>query len=135
MDDRPHPTRIDVQRCERDRQFETSSAGTSGIQVEYAVYRLNPRHMRMAGDDDVNAQFSGIEPQRVQIVKNIERPAGEADEFSIGIFARPIGGVHVPFDRRDRRDPLERVDDVGIADVTAVNDMVDARQSALSFRP
>jgi hypothetical protein len=125
----------DVERRKRDRQPETPPARASGIQVEHTADRIDLRHMGMAGDDDVNANRDGIDPQGIEVVQDKNRSVGKSHEFGIGVFAGPVAYIHVSPDCGNRRDPAKLGDDVGASDIAAVNDVIHAGQATFRFRP
>jgi hypothetical protein len=57
-----------LQRRQRDRQVEAPRSGASRIDVENPVDGLDPRSMRVAGYDHINAAGPWIELQFLQIV-------------------------------------------------------------------
>lgn len=105
------------------------------IQIEHAADRLDLRHVRMAGDDDIDAERNGIDLQGLEIVHDEDGSVGKPHELGFGIFAGPVARVHVSSDRGDRRDPLKSSDDVGTSDIAAVNDVIHAGQTTFRFRP
>ena len=94
----------------RDRQSETPPPRASGIQVQHAADTIELGDMGMAGDDDIDAERDGINPQGFEIVHDEHRSVGESHEFGICIVAGPVACIHVPSDRGDRRDPAKRRD-------------------------
>jgi hypothetical protein len=49
-------------------------------------------------------------------------------------FLRPLAGVDVPSDRTDRRNPAQPGNYVWLTNITAVDDMRNAREPLLSLR-
>ena len=89
----------------------------------------------MAGHDHVDPVRGRIGPQVLEIVNDEDRPAGETDRLGFEIFLGPAGRIDVSPDRSHGCDPTQRRDDIGRADVTAVDDMIDASQASFRFRP
>ena len=135
MDDRSQIVRRNIERRKRDRQLEAPWPGAAGIDVEHIVDRIDFRHMRMAGDDDVYTALNGVDWQRLEIVQYEDRPARKLYELGVRVSAGPIAVVDVPPDRSDRRDPTQRRDDAGLTNVAAMDDVVDASQRTRRFRP
>lgn len=135
VDDRFQSVGRDFEARKRDRQFEAPASGTAGIQVEQAVYGVDLRHVGVAGNNDIDALSYGIDLQGVEVVQNVEQPSGEPHELGFGKFGGPLARIRVSSDRRDGGNSPQRGDDLGIADVAAVNDMVDMGQHAKSLRP
>lgn len=88
----------------------------------------------MARDDDVDAFRGRIDLHSIQVVQDVDRDARESCHLGVCEFGSSIALVHVASDRRDRRDPAERWDDVGIADVATVDDVIDAGEETLRLR-
>jgi hypothetical protein len=131
---RSNARRRDVERRKRDRQLEAPPSRAAGIQVENAALRVDLRYVGMTGNDDVDAG-AGVDPQRLQVVQNVDRFSRQAHQFRIGVFAGPLAAVHVSTDGGDGRDPAKRVDDFGAPDIAGVNDVVDARQASFRLGP
>src|SRR5712675_3792276 len=89
----------------------------------------------MAGDNDVYAEGHWIDLQRLEVVKHEDGSSCEPPDFGVGVFACPITGVHISSDRGDRRNLAKRADDVGMPNISAVNDLIDAGQTALGLGP
>src|SRR5258705_12169075 len=89
----------------------------------------------MAGDNDVYADGPWIDLQRLEVVEHEDGSAREPHEFGVSVFPRPITGVHISSDRGDRRNLAKRADDVGMPNISAVNDLIGAGQTALRLRP
>lgn len=82
------------------------------LPAEHPADGIDLRHVRMAGDNDVYAEGHWIDLQRLEVVKHEDGSSREPDEFGVGVFARPITGVHISSDRGDRRNLAKRADDV-----------------------
>ena len=89
----------------------------------------------MAGYDDVDAERNWIDPQRLEIVQNEYRLSREAREFGVVVSLGPIADVDISPNRGDRRDPAERIDDVGTTDVAGMNDVINTREATFRFGP
>jgi hypothetical protein len=110
-------------------------ARASGVQIKDAAHRIDPRQMRMAGDDDVDAARNGINPQGLEIVHEADRLAGKPHEFRIGVSPGPVAGIHVSADRGDRSYLAKSGNDLGTSDDAAMNDVIHAGQNTFCFRP
>ena len=80
----------------------------------------------MARDDHIDAGRRRIEVEFREIVKHVEEPAGQLDEFRLRIPGRPLIPVDVASYRRSRRDLAQSRDHFGAADIARMNDVVDA---------
>jgi hypothetical protein len=100
-----------------------------------AVFGVDLRHVGVPGDNDIDTLSYRIDLQGVQVMQNVEQTSRELHELGFGKTGGPCARVHVPPDRRDRGNPLQRGNDPGIADVAAVNDVIDMSQHAKSLRP
>lgn len=67
VDHRSQAVGRDLERRKRDRQLETPPACASRIQVEHPADRIDLRHVRMAGDNDVYAEGHWIDLQRLEV--------------------------------------------------------------------
>lgn len=77
----------------------------------------------------------GTDLQGLEIVHDEDGPVGESHEFGVGIFVSPVARIRVPLDRGNRRDPAKDDDDVTTPDIAAMNDVINAGQTAFGFRP
>jgi hypothetical protein len=77
----------DLERRKRDQQLETPPACASRIQVEHPADRIDLRHVRMAGDNDVYAEGHWIDLQCLEVVKHKDGSSREPHEFGVGVFA------------------------------------------------
>jgi hypothetical protein len=68
-------------------------------------------------------------------VQNIDRPFRQSNELGFGICDSPFAGINVSPDRSNWGDAAQRVYDFGTSDVAAVDDVIDASQAMLRFRP
>ena len=92
------------------------------IQIQHIINRLDPRSMRVAGNDHVNSANCWINPQFLKVVQDIERSLSELYRLSVRIMFRPVGGIDVPSDRSDRRNPTES-DNIRATNIASVDDM------------
>jgi hypothetical protein len=125
----------DFENRKRDRQLEAPAPGTAGIHVKHAVYGVDLWHMGVTGNNDIEALSYRIDPQGVEVVQNVEQSSGELHELGFGKFGSPFARIHVSSDRRDGGNSPQRGDDLGIADVAAVNDVVDMSQQTQRLWP
>ena len=122
-----------LQRCESDGQVKTPWPGASRIKIEHTVNRLDPRAMRVAGNDHVDSEGYGIQLQFTDIVEDVDRALSESYHLGVGITFRPVAGIDIPSDRNHRRNLAEAGDDVWPTDVAGVDDMLHPGQALLSL--
>jgi hypothetical protein len=92
MDFRSHVVRRDFENCKGDRQLEAPRAGAAGINIKDPVDPLDLRHVRMAGNDYVEASAS-IDVKRLEIVQNVDRLRRKVHDFGVDVFPSPITGA------------------------------------------
>src|SRR2546428_467587 len=83
------PARIDLEACHRDRQAETPRAGAARIEIEDAVAALDPRLVRVPGDDGVEARGAGNEIEGRHVVQDVLLPARCARGPACWVSCRP----------------------------------------------
>ena len=135
MNDRSQAAWPDIECGKRDRQLEAPRPRTSRVHVKHPIDHFDHRFMRVSGDDHVDVLGHGIDAKRLEIVENVNGLPCEPHELGVGIVSRPVTGVHVSSDRRDRRDPPKRCEHIGRADVPAMNDVIDAGETVFRLRP
>ena len=106
-----------------------------GVQVEHAVDRFDRWFMRVSGNDYIDVASHGIDVKLFEIAENEDGSSSELHEFGVRVLSRPVTGVDVASDRRDRRDPPKCGQDIRPPDVPAVNDVIGACQTLLRFWP
>ena len=119
---------------ESDGQPKASRPGAPGIKIEHPINGLNSRSMRVAGNDYVNSAQYWVQTQFLNIMKHVDRVSAESHHLGVRIFLRPLAGVDVPSDRTDRRNPAQPGYYVWLTNITAVDDMRNAREPLLSLR-
>jgi hypothetical protein len=131
MNDRPNAALGQLKYRQSDGQAEAPRPGAPWIEVEHAVNGLDPRPVGVAGNNHVDTAGYGIEFQLMDIMQNVDGPAAKLDRSRRGIARRPIGGVHVPPDRNDGRDPAQLGNDLRPADIAGVDDMLNTGKALL----
>jgi hypothetical protein len=96
---------------------------------------LDPRSMRVAGNDHVNSANCWIDLQFLKVVQDIERSLAEPYHLSVGITFRPVARIDVSSDRSDRRNPTGSGENVRATNIASVDDMRHPDKPLLSFRP
>ena len=91
--------------------------------------------MRVARNDHVNSANCWINPQFLKVVQDIERSLSELYRLSVRIMFRPVGGIDVPSDRSDRRNPTEFDKNIRTTNIASVDDMRHPRKPFLSLGP
>jgi len=122
-----------LQCRESDGQVKTPWPGASRIKIEHTVNSLDPRPMRVAGNDHVNSTGYGIQLEFIDIVEDVDRAPAEPYHLGLGITFRPVAGIDISSDRNHRRNLAESGDDVQPTDVTGVDDMLHPGQALLSL--
>src|SRR5580704_8881333 len=128
LDARPNGIARQLQRRQRNGQTEAARPCAPRIEVEHAADDLDLRAMRMTRDDDIDAGRHGVEVERLAVVQHVDRAAAQLHERRLRIRDRPLALVDVAPDRRHRRDLAQALDHLGAADVSGMDDVVDARE-------
>ncbi len=107
--------------------------GTAWVQVEDAVAGLDAGLVGVAVDHDGDAGGFRLDVQVVQGVDHVEKLAVELHGFRGGESGAGAGVVDVAADCGHGRELAEGVEEGGVAQVTGVEDVVDATQGVESF--
>lgn len=91
--------------------------------------------MRVAGNDHVNSANCWINLQCLKVVQDIERSLSELYRPSVRIMFRPVGGIDVPSNRSDRRNPTESDKNIRTTNIAGVDDMRHPGKPLLSLGP
>ena len=134
MDDRLKTACGQIQSHYSDGQVETPWPSASRIEIEHPANGLDPGPMRVAANDDVNADRDWIELQCFDVVQDIDAASAEGYHLGLRITFRPVLSIDVPSDRNDRRNPLEAGDNVWRTDIAGVDDMRYACETLLDLR-
>ena len=126
---RTDAARPDLHHRHADRQPEPPRPGRAGIEVENAAGPLDPGPVRVAGDDRPDPRLRRVAVELLAVVQHQDLLPGELDSDLLGIHARPVRRIHVASDRGDRRDPRQRLDDSGPADVAGMDDVIGPGES------
>src|SRR5262245_16048857 len=111
------------QSRQSDGQVETSRPSASWIKIEHAANSLDPRPMRVAGNDHGYSARPRIELQFMDIVQDVDGTPAEPYRPGVRIVFRPVASIDVPSDRNHRRNPAQTCDDVWPTNITGVDDM------------
>jgi hypothetical protein len=96
---------------------------------------MDPRSMRVAGNDHVNSANCWINLQFLKVVQDIERSLSELYCLSVRIMFRPVGGIDVPSNRSDRRNPTESDKNIRTTNIASVDDMCHPGKLLLGLWP
>ncbi len=91
--------------------------------------------MRVAGNDHVNSANCWINLQFLKVVQDIERSLSELYHLSVRIRFRPVGGIDVPSNRSDRRNPTESDKNIRTTNIASVDNMRHPGKPLLSLGP
>src|SRR3954452_11845393 len=126
---------VQIERRQCNRQFKASWPGAPGIQEQYSVDRVDLHPMRMAGNDCVHAMSYGVDPERLQVMQEVEAMAAEAHRFGFGIAPRPIADIGISPDGGDGRNAAEPVQNLRRADIAGVDNVGHSREAICDLRP
>lgn len=123
----------EFQDAERDGKRESPGACAAGIEVEHAPAMLDGRLVRVPADDGRDAGRGWVEVEGGEIMQHVEVVSGKLDELGgrkLGAWAE---AVDVSAYGGDGGDGAEGVDNRRVADVTGVEDVIDAAESGEGF--
>jgi hypothetical protein len=116
-------------------EFEAAGSCAAGVQVEHTGAVLDARLMGVAADHHSNAGGSGVDVNPMFGVDEVEKLPGQF--YDVG--GRKIGaqavGVDVAADGGDRCEFAQDVQNIWIADVPGMQDVVDSGQGLEGLRP
>ncbi len=87
----------------------------------------------MARDDDFESRGLGFQVKLRKIVQNIDGGASKFDDFRLRKFTRPCSFIDVAADCGYWRKRCELLENLRIADVSGVNDVIRASQRRERF--
>lgn len=117
---RPNVALTEGKSGDRDRKPEAARSRATRIQIQNAIPSLNSGLMRMAAHDDVEARGFRVDSKILDVVDDVDAEAGDVERPEAGERARQVSPVVVTPYRDDGRDPLERLENVGLADISGV---------------
>jgi hypothetical protein len=124
----------EVQDGQGDGQGEASGAGAAGVDIQDTIMPVEFGFVSVAADDDVEAGSFGVEVELFKIVKDVDRDILELDYSGKRNGRCPGFGVHVAANGEDGCDGFELAQDLGVADVTCVNDGLGVFECREGFR-
>ena len=86
--------------------------------------------MGVVVEDDADACGVGVKVEVVEVVEHVDEAAAEFHGFGGGEVGAGAGGVDVSADGSGGCDAAELGEDVGVAYVTGVQDVIDASECA-----
>jgi hypothetical protein len=123
-----HASAFYDQSANRQRQFEASWTGATGIEVEHAVAHLLLRNVAVARDHYLESCGFRLQFELRQIVHHVDGNAGDLDDFIFRKFTSPRPFVDVAADRSEGRKVCELFQDFWRANVAGVDDVLRASQ-------
>ena len=116
------------------RQLEPSWPGASGIEIEHAVFPLLLGHVAVPVDN--RGEFRGLrlEVEFLNAVQHVDGYFADLKNIRSWDFLGPCPVINVAAHHRERRDRGKPVEDLRIANVTGVDDVVGALQSGNRLR-
>mgnify|MGYP001248759752 CR=1 FL=1 len=118
----------------RDGQLESPWPRTSRIEIEHAPACLLLRYVAMPRDHDLESGYFWLEVKLRQVMKNVYGNACEFDGFSLRQCASPCAFVDITADGGDWRHFRELFQDVGVTNVSGMNDVLGATQGVHGLR-
>ena len=111
-----------------DGESEAPGPGATGIEIKHPVSFFGPGLVGMAADDRVESGRHGVEIEVAHVVEDIEIDFPELHDIVGREGLGPIPVVDVASDRADRRDALERIENLRCPNVSRMNDELALRK-------
>ena len=124
----------EVEDGQGDGQGEASGAGAAGVDIQDSITTVEFGLVSVAADDDVKAGSFGVEVELFKVVEDVDRDILEFDYSGKRNGTGPGFGVHVAANGEDGCDGFELIQDLGVADVTCVNDGLGVCECREGFR-
>jgi hypothetical protein len=149
-----------LENPERDGQRESARACAAGIEIEDAVTPLDRGLVGVSADDYAKARGCRIEIEVGEGVQHVDGDAAKLDDLgcgesgagsraagsgtvglgtvglgTVGLGTVGLEAVHIPSDRSKGSDRGERGEDGRIADISRVEDVIDALKRGDRLRP
>jgi hypothetical protein len=109
---------------EGDGEVEAAWAAAAGVEVEDAVAGCDGGLVGVAGEDEADACGVGVYVEVVDVVQDMDEAAGEFEGLGSREIRAGAVDVNVAADGGDWGDPGEGGEDVRVADVASVEDVV-----------
>ena len=116
-------------------QLEASRTGTNRIDVENPVALLDQRLVRVTRNDNTYARRIWPNVESREVVNCIYDHITCLNNFSFSQGLGPQAPVDIATHRGDWREPGQLLDDAGVANVAAMDDVVAAFEKSYCFRP
>ena len=116
------------------RQLEPARPRASGIEVENALPGFLFWNVTVARDYNAESCGFGFEVESSEIVKHVDGNPAKLDDCRMRQSAGPLAFVDIPPHRCNRSEGCQLVEDLGIACVSSMNDVVGSAQSVERFR-
>jgi len=114
-----------VEQGEGDGEGKTAGTGAAGVEVEDAVLFRGRGFVGVSEEDYVDLCGGWIQVEVVEAVEHVEEAAAEFEGLGCGKFGARAMEVDVAADGGYRGDLAEAVEDVRVADVAGVEDVLD----------
>ena len=118
---------------ESDGERETSRAGASGVEVKDTVAPLNGGPVGVAEDNRTDSGGVGMQIEVVDGMDQVEKTVAEFYDICIGKLCAFSCVVNVAAYGSDRSDSAKSAEDCEVADITGVEDVVNALKRCECF--
>lgn len=122
------PSVFEHQLPNRDRQLEPPRPRAARIEIKNAISHLLPRDVAVPRDHGREAGSFRLQIQLPNIVQHINRDAADLENVSFGQCAGPGSFVDVAADCRELRNCPQLIENLGLANIPGVDDVVRAVQ-------
>jgi hypothetical protein len=119
---------VEAEQGVGDGEVEAAGAAASGVEVEDALAVLDAWLVGVAVEDDAEAGGLGLDVEVGKVVEHVDEAAAELEGFGGGEVGAGAVAVDVAANGGDGSNVAEGFEDVGVADVAGVEDVVDARE-------
>ena len=125
---------FDRQPAHTYRQLETSWPGASGIEVEYAVFPFLLGHVAVSVDDGREFRRFRFQVEFLKIVQHVDGYFADLKNIRGRNFLCPCAVINVAAHGGQWRNRGQLVENLRIADVPGMNDVIGSLQCGESFR-
>ena len=118
----------------RDRKPEAARADAAGVQIQHAVLLVDMLLVRMSANDHTDACGLRLDVKVEEIVQHVDGRAADFDKVRSGELRAGSFGVDVAFDRGHGSDDGKAAENVDVAHVSCMQDVVHTLQHADDLR-
>jgi hypothetical protein len=115
-------------------QFESPRPRAARIEVKHSFTHFLLGNMAVAGNHDLESGGFRLEIELCEIVEHIDRDTSKFDDFILRQLTRPWTFIDVAADRSKRCDGRELLEDLRVANISCVDDVLRSEQRLEGLR-